>query len=121
MPGPVHAPAGAHRPARIRIRRASGLAGGLSRRGHGLCLPWPWGGAPVRDRLAAPGLSAATPLGPELEPRGAVKERRGRKIAAVVEILALGQVSVRGEVVAAPMPENTGAADGPVVKGGSGN
>ncbi|NCC24951.1 MAG: PaaI family thioesterase [Deltaproteobacteria bacterium] len=45
-----------------------------------------------------------TPLGPELELKARVLEHRGRKIVVEVEISALGQVRVRGEVVAAPMP-----------------
>lgn len=47
-----------------------------------------------------------TPLGVELELRGRVKERRRRKLVVEVEILAEGTVRVRGEVVAAPIPEN---------------
>lgn len=45
-----------------------------------------------------------TPLGPELELVARVLERRGRKIVVEVDIVALGQVRVRGQVVAAPMP-----------------
>jgi len=45
-----------------------------------------------------------TPLGPELELQARVRERRGRKVVVEVEILAQGEVRVRGEVVAAPMP-----------------
>lgn len=45
-----------------------------------------------------------TPLGKELELRGRLKERKRRKLVVEVEILAQGQVCVRGEVVAAPMP-----------------
>lgn len=45
-----------------------------------------------------------TPLGPDLELRAWVSERRGRKVVVQVEISALEQVRVRGEVVAAPMP-----------------
>ena len=45
-----------------------------------------------------------TPLGPELELRAWVKERRGRKTVVEVEISALGEVRARGEVVAVPMP-----------------
>lgn len=46
-----------------------------------------------------------TPLGPELELRAWVKDRRGRKTVVEVEISALGVVRARGEVVAVPMPE----------------
>lgn len=49
-----------------------------------------------------------TPLGPELELVARVTERRGRKIVVEVEILALGEVRVRGQVVAAPMPQTMG-------------
>ncbi|SDB51607.1 Thioesterase superfamily protein [Desulfonatronum thiosulfatophilum] len=45
-----------------------------------------------------------TPLGVELELRARVTERRRRKLVVAVEILAEGEVRVRGEVVAAPMP-----------------
>lgn len=47
-----------------------------------------------------------TPLGVELELRGRVKELKRRKLVVEVEILAEGVVRVRGEVVAAPMPES---------------
>lgn len=46
-----------------------------------------------------------TPLGPELQLKARVTETRGRKIVVGVEILAEGKVRVRGEVVAAPIPE----------------
>lgn len=49
-----------------------------------------------------------TPLGPELELVARVAERRGRKIVVDVEISALGEVRVRGQVVAAPMPQAMG-------------
>lgn len=49
-----------------------------------------------------------TPLGPELTLRAWVKETRGRKIVVGVEIAALDEVRVRGEVVAAPMPATMG-------------
>ncbi|PTN33509.1 PaaI family thioesterase [Desulfonatronum sp. SC1] len=47
-----------------------------------------------------------TPLGVELELRGRVRERKRRKLVVEVEILVNGVVTVRGEVVAAPMPAN---------------
>jgi uncharacterized protein (TIGR00369 family) len=47
-----------------------------------------------------------TPLGPELTLRARVLERRGRKVVVEVEILALGELRVRGQVVAAPMPQS---------------
>jgi hypothetical protein len=43
-----------------------------------------------------------------LELKARVKERRGRKIVVEVEIWALDQLRVRGEVVAAPMPASMG-------------
>lgn len=46
-----------------------------------------------------------TPLGPELHLSARVAEVRGRKIVVAVEIAAEGRVCVRGEVVAAPIPE----------------
>jgi acyl-coenzyme A thioesterase PaaI-like protein len=49
-----------------------------------------------------------TPLGPELELTARVTERRGRKVVVEVEIAALGEVRVRGQVVAAPMPQSMG-------------
>ena len=46
-----------------------------------------------------------TPLGPQLEVRGKVKEVRGRKVVVEAWISAAGQVTVRGEVVAVQVPE----------------
>ena len=46
-----------------------------------------------------------TPLGPELEIRGKVKEIRGRKVIVEATILADGVATVRGEVVAVQMPD----------------
>lgn len=45
-----------------------------------------------------------TPLGPPLELLARLVERRGRKAVVQVEISAQGEVTVRGEVVAAPIP-----------------
>jgi uncharacterized protein (TIGR00369 family) len=45
-----------------------------------------------------------TPLGPELTLKARVIERRGRKVVVEVEIVALGELRARGQVVAAPMP-----------------
>jgi len=45
-----------------------------------------------------------TPLGVELELRGRVRERKRRKLVVEVEVLVNGVLTVRGEVVAAPMP-----------------
>lgn len=50
-----------------------------------------------------------TPLGPELEIRGRVKEIKGRKVVVEATVYAEGVPTVRGEVVALQMPENFGA------------
>ena len=47
---------------------------------------------------------APTPLGPELEMRGRVKERGERKTVVEVSVSVAGQVTARGEVVAVRMP-----------------
>lgn len=47
-----------------------------------------------------------TPLGPELEVHGRVKERGGRMIVVAVTVSAEGQVTAEGEVVAVPIPES---------------
>ncbi|HDQ41598.1 MAG TPA: PaaI family thioesterase [Desulfonatronum sp.] len=54
-----------------------------------------------------------TPLGVELELRAKVTQRKRRKLVVEVEISALGEVRVRGEVVAAPMPESMGNSASP--------
>lgn len=46
-----------------------------------------------------------TPLGAKLEVRGKIKEVKGRKVVVEAWILADGQVTIRGEVVAVQMPE----------------
>ncbi len=46
-----------------------------------------------------------TPLGVELEVRGKVKENKGRKIVVEEWIVANGEITVRGEVVAVEVPE----------------
>ncbi len=46
-----------------------------------------------------------TPLGPVLEVRGRIKEVKGRKVIVEEWILANGEVTVRGEVVAVQVPE----------------
>lgn len=46
-----------------------------------------------------------TPLGPELEVRGRVKEIGERKVVVEERLLAEGEVCARGEVVAVRMPE----------------
>ena len=45
-----------------------------------------------------------TPLGPELEIRGRVKEIRGRKVIVEATVYAEGVATARGEIVAAQMP-----------------
>ena len=51
---------------------------------------------------------AATPLGPTLEIRGRVGEIKGRKVTIVSTLLADGQTTVTGEVVALQMPDAFG-------------
>jgi acyl-coenzyme A thioesterase PaaI-like protein len=45
-----------------------------------------------------------TPLGPELEVRGRLKERSDRKAIVEVTVFAEGVETARGEVIAVPMP-----------------
>jgi acyl-coenzyme A thioesterase PaaI-like protein len=47
-----------------------------------------------------------TPLGVELEVRGKVKELKGRKVVIEEWIIANGEITVRGEVVAVQVPES---------------
>ncbi len=47
-----------------------------------------------------------TPLGVELEIRGRVKEIKGRKVVIEEWIVADGEITVRGEVVAVEVPDN---------------
>ena len=47
-----------------------------------------------------------TPLGPQLEVRGRIKEVKGRKVVVEAWIVAEGQTTVRGEVVAVQVPED---------------
>ncbi|MBD3220846.1 PaaI family thioesterase [bacterium] len=49
-----------------------------------------------------------TPLGPELELRGRVRERRGRKVVVDITLSAEGVVTAEGTVVAVEMPESLG-------------
>jgi acyl-CoA thioesterase FadM len=49
-----------------------------------------------------------TPLGPELEIRGLVREIKGRKVIIESTVSADGMVTVRGEVVAIQLPEDFG-------------
>ncbi len=49
-----------------------------------------------------------TPLGPELELRGTVTELKPRKVVVAIDLLAEGEVCVRGEVIAVRLPENWG-------------
>jgi acyl-coenzyme A thioesterase PaaI-like protein len=52
-----------------------------------------------------------TPLGPELEIRGRAREVTERKIVVDARVLANGQVTARGTVVAVRMPEKMVAPD----------
>jgi acyl-coenzyme A thioesterase PaaI-like protein len=49
-----------------------------------------------------------TPMGVELELRGRPVEIKGRKVVVAIELMAAGQVTVRGEVVAVQMPRSMG-------------
>jgi acyl-coenzyme A thioesterase PaaI-like protein len=49
-----------------------------------------------------------TPLGPVLELRGTVKEIKPRKVVVAIDLLADGELCVRGEVIAVRLPENWG-------------
>lgn len=49
-----------------------------------------------------------TPLGPELELRGTVREIKPRKVIVAIDLLAEGEVCVHGEVTAVRLPENWG-------------
>ena len=51
-----------------------------------------------------------TPLGPELEIRGRVKEIKGRKVVVEATVFADGVATARGEVVALQMPDSFTAA-----------
>jgi acyl-CoA thioesterase FadM len=46
-----------------------------------------------------------TPLGVPLEVRGNVQEVKGRKVMITASIIADGEITVRGEVVAVQVPE----------------
>jgi acyl-CoA thioesterase FadM len=52
-----------------------------------------------------------TPLGPELEIRGAIREATDRKVIMDATVSAEGKVTARGTVVAVRMPENMIARD----------
>ena len=47
-----------------------------------------------------------TPLGPELEVRGRVREAGGRKFVVEVTVAARGVITARGEVVAVRLPDS---------------
>lgn len=49
-----------------------------------------------------------TPLGPELELRGTIRELKPRKIVVAIDLLAEGEVCVRGEVIAVRLPDDWG-------------
>jgi acyl-coenzyme A thioesterase PaaI-like protein len=52
-----------------------------------------------------------TPLGPPLEIRGRASEVTPRKVVVEARVVAGGQVTARGVVVAAPMPEGMSARE----------
>jgi acyl-coenzyme A thioesterase PaaI-like protein len=52
-----------------------------------------------------------TPLGGPLKLRGRVKEIKGRRVVVAITLAAQGNVCVRGEVVAAQMPEHLRKGD----------
>jgi len=62
---------------------------------------------PLRFLTAALNVSylKPTPMGPQLEVRGRIKEVKGRKVVVEAWIVADGQITVRGEVVAVQVPE----------------
>ena len=47
-----------------------------------------------------------TPMGVLLEVRGRIKEMKGRKVVVEARVIAGGEVTARGEVVAVQMPEH---------------
>jgi len=47
-----------------------------------------------------------TPLGVELELRGEILELKGRKVICQIRVLANGEITASGKVVAVQMPEN---------------
>ena len=47
-----------------------------------------------------------TPLGVELELRGKITEKKGRKVITEITVTAEGEITARGKVVAVRMPEN---------------
>ncbi|HQV12877.1 MAG: PaaI family thioesterase [Rhodocyclaceae bacterium] len=51
-----------------------------------------------------------TPLGPELEIRGQVKEIKGRKVVVDVTVFADGLATAKGEIIALQMPDTFIAA-----------
>jgi acyl-coenzyme A thioesterase PaaI-like protein len=60
-----------------------------------------------------------TPLGPELELRARVVEAGRRKVRVEVRVLAAGVETVRGEVVAVPLPGSMVSPADPAVSGPS--
>lgn len=54
-----------------------------------------------------------TPLGVELEVRGRATTIQGRKVVVAARILAAGDVTVKGEIVAVEMPERMRPARAP--------
>jgi acyl-coenzyme A thioesterase PaaI-like protein len=66
-------------------------------------------GTPPAHRFVTASLQVTylkpTPLGVELEVRGRATSIQGRKVAVEARILARGQVTVKGEILAVEMPE----------------
>lgn len=82
---------------------STGTAFGAAYRAEGR----PLGSAPVLRYVTAAlnvNYLRPTPLGPTLEVRGRVKEIKGRKVVVEAWIIANGEITVRGEVVAVQMP-----------------
>lgn len=46
-----------------------------------------------------------TPLGPELEIRGKIKEIKGRKVVVEATVFAEGVATAKGEIIALQMPD----------------
>ena len=82
---------------------------------HGHRIKSYWDGDETAPRFVTAALHVEylrpTPLGPELEVRGTIKEASERKVIVEVSLTAAGQVTARGEVAAVRMPERM-VADG---------
>lgn len=47
-----------------------------------------------------------TPLGPPLELRGVISENKGRKVVTRIRLLAEGEITAQGEVIAVQVPDD---------------